>query len=413
MPVPASAAFADVSELSRGLHAGTWTAVELTRFFIDRCRRFGPQLNAVTAVTEIEALAQAERCDAERKSGRLVGPLHGIPFGAKDLLAYPGYPTTWGAEPYRERILDKEAFVLRQLREAGAILVAKLSMVEIAGGMGYNSAAAAFNGPGRNPWKTDRWSGGSSSGSGSAVAAGLVPFAIGSETWGSITSPAGNCGVTGLRPTYGTVSTDGAMTLSWTMDKVGPLARTARDAETVLNAIRLPEAAPLEDRGTVVRQKARLAVIRRAADKVQPEIAANFQASLDVLREFSTLEEVELPDLPFNSVADMIIACEAAAAHEDLISSGRVADLSHPDDRWRVYPDLMIPAVDYLRALRVRTVMIRAMAEFMAPFDAVATPTQPTVSCPVDVKFGVWGKGFESTQISAASNLTGFRPSPC
>jgi aspartyl-tRNA(Asn)/glutamyl-tRNA(Gln) amidotransferase subunit A len=406
MPVSASAAYADVDTLSRGLAAGEYTSAELTKFFLDRCRTYGPKLNAVATLLESEALATADKCDAERQSGKSRGPLHGIPYGAKDLLAFPGHPTTWGAAPYRDRTIDQEAAVLKQLRDAGAVLIAKLSMVEIAGGMGYTSADAAFNGPGRNPWNVDRWSGGSSSGSGSAVAAGLVPFAIGSETWGSITNPAGNCGVTGLRPTYDTVSRDGAMTLSWTMDKIGPLARSARDAETILRVIRLPQLPPLGSPKTK-NGKLRIGVVRKCAEKVQPEIAANFEASMNVLREFATTEEVDLPDLPYNSVADMVIACEAAAAHEELVLSGQVADLQHPDDRWRVYPDLMVPAVDYIRAMRVRTLMMRQLGDFLAPFDAVATPTHATVACPVDVKFSVWGKGFETTQISAATNLTG------
>ncbi len=406
MPVPASAAYADLEELARGLAAGEWTSVELTKFYLERCRIFGPKLNAVVTFLEAEASPLAERADGERRAGKLRSRLHGIPFGAKDLLAFPGRPTTWGAAPYRDRQIDHEAVVLKQLREAGAILIAKLSMVEIAGGMGYASADASLTGPGRNPWKTDCWSGGSSSGSGSAVAAALVPFAIGSETWGSITNPAGNCGVTGLRPTYGTVSREGAMALSWTMDKIGPLARTARDAGTILKTIRLSELPALSETTQPI-TNGRIGVVRKAADKVQPEIAANFEASLKVLRDFATIEEVDLPDLPYNAVADMIIACEAAAAHEELIRSGQVAELTHSDDKWRVYPDLMIPAVDYIRAMRVRTLMIREFGDFLKPFDAIATPTQPTVACPVDVRFSAWGKGFESTQISAASNLTG------
>jgi aspartyl-tRNA(Asn)/glutamyl-tRNA(Gln) amidotransferase subunit A len=407
MPVPAAAAFADLEELSRGLAAGEWTSVELTKFSLERCRTFGPQLNAVVCLLEPEALAIAEQADAERRAGKVRGPLHGIPFGAKDLLAYPGHPTTWGAAPYRDRAIELEATVLRQLREAGAILIAKLSMVEIAGGMGYASADASLTGPGRNPWNTGRWSGGSSSGSGAAVGAGLTPFAIGSETWGSITNPAGSCGVTGLRPTYDTVSCDGAMALSWTMDKIGPFARTARDAETILGVIRQPGAPKLAAAPDIQAKKLRIGVVKKAADKCQPEIATNFEASLAVLRQLGTIDEIELPDLPYNAVADMVIACEAAAAHDELIRSGQLAGLTAPDDKWRVYPDLMIPAVDYLRAMRVRSIIIREFGKLVEQFDAIATPTLPTVACPVDVRFSTWGKGFESTQISAASNLAG------
>src|SRR5205823_6970158 len=180
---------------------------------------------------------QARAADREIKAGRYRGPLHGVPYGAKDLLATRGIPTTWGAEPYKDQVFDYDATIVRKLREAGAILVAKLAMVELAGAFGYNNADASFSGPCRNPWNTDYWAGGSSSGPGSAVAAALVPFAIGSETSGSIITPCAYCGVSGLRPTYGRVSRHGAMALSWTLDKLGPMCRTAEDCALVLSAI--------------------------------------------------------------------------------------------------------------------------------------------------------------------------------
>ncbi len=183
-------------------------------------------------------MAEARRAEREIAAGRYRGPLHGIPYGAKDLLATSGgIPTTWGAAPLREQRFDFDATVIRKLEEAGAVLCAKLAMVELAGGMGYRQPNASFTGPGINPWNPDAWSGGSSSGSGSAVAAGLVPFAIGSETWGSILSPAGYCGIAGLRPSYGRVSRHGAMALCWTLDKLGPLCLTAEDCGLVLEAI--------------------------------------------------------------------------------------------------------------------------------------------------------------------------------
>ena len=190
----------------------------------------------VTRLPE-RALREARRADRERAAGRVRGPLHGIPYGVKDLLATPDAPTTWGAAPYRHQRFDFDATVVRKLSDAGAVLLAKLAMIELAGGFGYNDADASFTGPGRTPWNAKFWSGGSSSGSGAAVAAGLVGFAIGSETSGSILFPAMACGVTGLRPTYGRVSRHGAMALCWTLDKLGPLARSAPDAEIVLRAI--------------------------------------------------------------------------------------------------------------------------------------------------------------------------------
>ncbi|MBX3440839.1 MAG: amidase [Planctomyces sp.] len=414
MPVPASACFDELPALAAGLGSGRFTSRELTALSLERCERHGPRYNAVAAVLRDQALAAADRADAERAAGRNRGRLHGIPYAAKDLLAWPGAPTTWGAAPYAMQIIDRQATVLKRLADAGAILFAKLAMVEIAGGLGYRQANASLTGPGRNPWGTDRWSGGSSSGSGSAVAGGLVPFAIGSETWGSITTPAGYCGITGLRPTFGLVSRAGAMPLSWTMDKLGVLSRTAADALDVLNVI---EGQDPEDPATVARPAesareadapCRFAVLRGATERVQPEVATNFDAALDVLREFGPVTETELPELPFNDVASLIISCEGAAAHENLLRDGRIAEMTAPENRWSLYANLMIPAVDYLRALRILRVMQRELSEWMTRFDVVLTPTLATVAGPVTEPFSSWAQGFESTQISAASNLAGF-----
>jgi len=199
-------AFASIRTLGAGLRAKKFTSVELTEFFLRRTETLGPKYNAVVTVLRAAALLEAERADRDLAAGRDRGPLHGIPYGAKDLLAVRGAPTTWGAPPFRDRVLDLDATVIRKLREAGAVLIAKLAMVEIAGGLGYRQANASLTGPGLNPWDVTTWSGGSSSGSGSAVGGGLAPFAIGSETWGSILTPAGYCGIAGLRPTYGRVS---------------------------------------------------------------------------------------------------------------------------------------------------------------------------------------------------------------
>ena len=218
-------AFATLPVLGAKLRSGEVSAVEL-REVLPRPAgevRAEVQLRGHTHPRP-RARSRPPQADAELKAGRDRGPLHGIPYGAKDLLATKGIPTTWGCAPYKDRVIDHDATVVRKLREAGAVLVAKLSMVELAGGMGYRQANASLTGPGRNPWKPSQWSGGSSSGSGSAVAAGLVPFAIGTETWGSITTPSSYCGLTGLRPTYGRVSRAGAMALSWTLDKIGPMA---------------------------------------------------------------------------------------------------------------------------------------------------------------------------------------------
>src|SRR5947207_6099467 len=219
--------FAPVSELAELLKTRKLSSEALTRAYLERLEKVGPKLGAVVTITRDLALKQARAADREIKAGRYRGPLHGVPYGAKDLLATRGIPTTWGAEPYKDQVFDYDATAVRKLREAGAVLVAKLAMVELAGGFGYNNADASFTGPGKTPWNTDYWSGGSSSGPGAATAAGLVAFSVGSETSGSIITPAAFSGISGLRPTYGRISRHGAMSLSWTLDKLGPMCRTA------------------------------------------------------------------------------------------------------------------------------------------------------------------------------------------
>ena len=233
----AEVVFRPLRELGELVRTRQVSPVDLTETFLERLAAIGPRYHAVVTLTPELARAQARRAEQELAAGHWRGPLHGIPYGIKDLFATAGIPTTWGAAPFRHQVFDYDATVVRRLQQAGAVLVAKLAMVELAGGLGYRQPDASFTGPGINPWGGTTWSGGSSSGSGSAVAAGLVPFAIGTETNGSIISPAANCGVAGLRPSYGRVSRHGGMPLAWSLDKPGPLALTADDCGLVLNAI--------------------------------------------------------------------------------------------------------------------------------------------------------------------------------
>src|SRR5438445_3811450 len=370
-------AFASVAELGRALRARNVTATDLAELFCDRLEQLGTRYGAVVSVTRGRALTEAAQADKEIRAGKWRGPLHGIPYGVKDLLATKGDETTWGAEPYRDQVFDADATVVTRLRNAGAVLVAKLGMVELAGGMGYNQPNASFTGPGKTPWNPGYWSGGSSSGPGAAVAAGLVPFAIGSETSGSILTPAAYCGVTGLRPTYGLVSRHGAMALAWTMDKLGPLARSAHDCGLVLAAIAGGDPADPSslERGFRYpvsggpRRRWRIAVPQGATDGIQAEVAANFTAALDRLRTAGVVvPDGAVPDLPFGVVAGIIIAAEGASAFDDLLESGRVRDLTAPEDRIGGYPALAIPARDYLRAMRVRRLMAQAYDDFLKPF---------------------------------------------
>lgn len=402
---------ATIDELGRALREGDVTVRELTEAYLDRLDDVGPELNAVVTTTPERALEAADRRDEELAAGEDRGPLHGIPFGVKDLLAVEGHPTTWGAEPLRDQRIDETATVVERLEEAGGVLVGKLAMVELAGGFGYEQADASFTGPGLSPWSTDSWSGGSSSGSGSAVAAGLVGFAIGSETWGSIVGPASYCGISGFRPTYGRVSRDGAMALSWTMDKLGPMCRSAAGCEHVLRAIAGPDPA---DETTVDRpldgsagSPPRVAVVDGAAGDAQDGTRENYEAALDVVETFADVERVELPEFPYAEAARTVISGEAAAALERVVDGGGVEDLTAPADRVGGYANQAVLAKDYLNAMRVRRKVKRALDELLEPFDALLTPSQATVAIPTDTTFEEYREPYEIPPVGAAANLAG------
>ncbi len=388
--------FLPVRELGARLRAKQVTSVELTELSLQRLETIGPKLNAVVTVMRDGALVQARAADAELKRGKPRGPLHGIPFGVKDLLATRDAPTTWGAAPYRDQRFDHDATVVARLRNAGAVLTAKLAMVELAGGMGYNHANASFTGPGLTPWNTKFWSGGSSSGPGAAVAAGLVAFAIGSETSGSILTPSAYSGVTGLRPTYGLVSRHGAMALAWTLDKLGPMTRSADCAGLVLAAIAGADPADatsvargFEWRGAATSpRRFRLAVPKGVSDKEQADVKANFEKSLGEFAPHCEItRDVEWPDFPWGPAVGAIVGAEGATAFLELIESGRVKELTCPKDRFGGYAGTLIPAVDYLQAMRLRAPMKRAVAALFERFDAVVAPTRASVAYPADQNF--------------------------
>ncbi len=406
-------AFADIPTLQRALERRRVSSLELTDGFLARLERYGERYGAVVTILHERARREAEEADRERAAGTLRGPLHGIPYGIKDLFATPDAPTTWGAEPYRDQRFDFDAAVVRRLRDAGAVLLAKLAMVELAGGFGYNMADASFTGPGRTPWNRAFWSGGSSTGSGAAVAAGLVPFAIGTETCGSIVYPAAFCGVTGLRPTFGRVSRHGAMALCWSLDKIGPLARTARDAETVLHAIagRDPlDASSIDGPFTKSHRRPRIAVLAGATAKTMPAVRENFDATLRELETFCEIvPDVALPELPYETAVGTIVRAEGASAFRDFIESGRARELRAKNDRIGGYIGYATLAVDYIDALRQRTIMMNEMKQAFEGFDAIATPTLPTVAYPIDTAFEkAYPKYPGSVDLIAPGNLTGW-----
>jgi aspartyl-tRNA(Asn)/glutamyl-tRNA(Gln) amidotransferase subunit A len=413
--------FLPIHRLAKLVRARTISPVRLAETFLERLETLGPAYNAVVTVTRERAMIQARRAESEIGAGRYRGPLHGIPYGAKDLLATSGgIPTTWGAAPFREQRFDFDATVIRKLEEAGAVLCAKLAMVELAGGMGYRQPNASFTGPGINPWNREAWSGGSSSGSGSAVAAGLVPFAIGSETWGSILSPAGYCGIAGLRPSYGRVSRHGAMALCWTLDKLGPLCLAAEDCGLVLDAIAGADPADpsTSDRlwrfetADVTERRFRFGVIKGVTAGCDEAVVASFERSLEILRGIGSIEEMALPELPWEAITRTILHVEAASAFEDFIAEGKVAQLTAPEDHHSVYARDAILAKDYVKALRLRGQMAREADRVLARFDALVGPGRATVAPGLDQEFRSAIRGSAPDVMGAIGNGTGL-PAIC
>lgn len=415
--IPEDVLFLPLRELGNRLRQRKVSPVALTEAYLDRLQKLGPKLGAVVTVTRDLALKEARAADEEMRANKYRGPLHGVPYGVKDLLATAGIPTTWGAEPYRKQVFDYDATVVAKLRGAGAILLGKLAMVELAGGFGYNNADASFTGPGRTPWNTNFWAGGSSSGPGAAMAAGLCAFTIGSETSGSIITPAAFCGVSGLRPTYGRVSRHGAMALSWTLDKLGPMCRSADDCGIVLAAI---AGRDQRDASSVTRpfnypenpkdnKKYRIGVVKGATAGCQPAVVKNFEASLEVLRKQGcVIDTVTLPDQPFGPVVSTIISAEAANSFRALLDGGRTRELRAVNDRFGGFAGTMVLAVDYLQALRVRTVMKREFDALYAKFDAIVAPSRGTVAYPVGIDFDkAYPKFGGGTSLIPAGNVVG------
>jgi aspartyl-tRNA(Asn)/glutamyl-tRNA(Gln) amidotransferase subunit A len=412
-------AFSTLPELGRALRAREVSSVELTTLFLDRLERHGEALGAVVTITRERALREARAADADLAAGRSQNrPLLGIPYGVKDLLATRGAPTTWGAEPYRTQVIDDDAEVVRKLTDAGAVLVAKLAMVELAGGFGYDHADASFTGPARTPWNTEYWAGGSSSGPAAAVAAGLVPFAIGSETSGSIITPAAFSGVTGFRPTYDAVSRKGAMALTWTMDKLGPMARTAADCNTVFGVIvessRFPTGRASWVHSDVMaraanRRPARIGVVKDSVARAQPAVRDNFLASVGVLRSLGyPITEVALPDFPYGPTAGVIVDAEGASAFEDLLRDGRAKQLRAVADRTGGYEGAATLAIDYLRAQRVRAKIRAALEVLFEEVDLLVAPSRNTVAYPIGPKFDeVYPESRGGPAIISAMNLLG------
>ena len=374
-------AYASVTDLAALLRTRALSSVALTEMYLTRLERLDPQLHCVTALTRERALRQARAADAEIAAGRYRGPLHGIPWGAKDLLAVQGYPTTWGTAPFQTQRFEADATVVERLDRAGAVLIAKLTLGELAMGDRW------YGGMTRNPWKLDQGASGSSAGPGSATAAGCVGFSIGSETLGSISSPSTRNGVTGLRPTFGRVPRSGAMALSWSMDKLGPMCRTVEDCAVVFAAIHGPDqrdqtvhAAPFNWDGNASLRGLKVGYVKSAFDlPLERRPTKPFDdAALAELRTLGIdLIPVELPTFDYDAMR-IILTAEAGAAFDELTRSGRVREMAQQGaGSWpnTFRTARLIPAVDYLNANRMRTQAIEAWDRLMQSVDVIVTPT--------------------------------------
>jgi aspartyl-tRNA(Asn)/glutamyl-tRNA(Gln) amidotransferase subunit A len=392
--------FLPVTELAKRIRARRLSPVELTESYLERSRQIGPKLNAYATLTPELALKQARAAEKEIRAGKYRGPLHGIPYAAKDLLAVKGYPTTWGAKPYIDQRFDYDATVIRKLESAGAVLLGKAAMIELAGGMGYRYASASASGPAKNPWNTDYWTCGSSSGSAAITGAGLAAFAIGTETWGSIICPSGFCGLSGLRPTYGRVSRYGAMALSYTMDKIGPIARSADDCDLVLKAISghdphdlgsLPDASAKYIGAESTSGRLRVGWLVNQWKEISPDVNTAAMAARQVLEKGPSvvLSNVFLPEGPWEAAAGVIISVEGASAFRKLIESGRVAELNDPLGQIGGYMNEEISAGDFILAQRIRTVLQSKMDDLFAKVDVLATPSLPVTASKLDANLDI------------------------
>ena len=373
-------AFYSIPELAGLIRSKQITSVDLTKFFIDRLKKWGDTLECVISLTEDTAMAQANRADAEIKAGKYRGILHGIPYGLKDLFAVKGYKTTWGSTPYKDQSVDEDAYVYKRLRNAGAVLCAKLSL----GALAFNNKW--FGGETKNPWNLQQGSSGSSAGSAAAVVAGLLPFTIGTETLGSIVSPSTRCGATGLRPSFGSVSRSGAMVLCWSLDKIGPICRSAEDCAIVFNYIKGTDG---KDNGSVDKNfnydgvvdftKLRIAYAENYFKRLAPD--AQERKVLDVYKSLGAdVRAVDFPDssvYPVNLIS-IILNAESAAAFDELTRTNR-DDLIERQDKG-FWPNSfrsarLIPAVEYINANRYRYNLCKAVNDFMKDYDVVIVPS--------------------------------------
>jgi aspartyl-tRNA(Asn)/glutamyl-tRNA(Gln) amidotransferase subunit A len=391
--------FMSVRALGEAIRERRISPVELTEGYLERCRTIGGRLNAFVTLTPDLALQQAREAEAEIKGGKYRGPLHGVPYAVKDLVSVKNYPTTWGAVPYAHQSFDYNATVIERLNEAGAVLLGKAAMIELAGGLGYTSGTASLTGPARNPWNPECWTCGSSSGSGAVVAAGLAPWALGSDTRGSILCPSSWCGVSGLRPSFGRVSRYGSMAIAYSMDKLGPMARTADDCALVLSIIAghdpldhdsISSSSPAfayQDTEPVQSSQLKIGRLTNVYDKPDPEANKAVDEACHVFEKAgATVEFCEFPDGPFEEAAELTILMEAASSFEHLIHSGKCKELTDPQGRVNGYASEQFSVTDYLHVQRVRPMLQRIADAMFDRYSVLISPAQPTTAQPLRAK---------------------------
>lgn len=405
--------FKSIADLSKLIKSKKLSPVEITKNYLSAIEKFSPRLNAFTTVTEELAIKEAKLAETEILNGNYRSKLHGIPYAAKDLFAVKGYRTSWGSNIYNEQYFDYDAEVIKRLRKAGSILIGKAAMSELAGGPPFATAT----GPCRTPWDLTRWSGGSSSGSGAAVAAGLCAFALGTETWGSIMTPSSYCGVAGLRPTFGRIPRTGAMPLSWSMDKIGVMARTAEDCAIVFKEVigaskddPFSIDAPFSYSKKKISEKLqnlKICFIKEDYEKFgDKEVGVAFNEALNVFRSFGIhIDELNLPDYEYEAIALTIIVVEEASIFEGLVKYNRVKDLIDPDRRGEILGGQTITAVDYLKCLRLKTKMQQDFDKIFEQYNAILGSSTLTTAPPIDAKMNEVFKG--GNLIEAAENILG------
>jgi aspartyl-tRNA(Asn)/glutamyl-tRNA(Gln) amidotransferase subunit A len=386
--------FLPIRELADRIRERKLSPVELAEAFLERSERIGGKLNAYATITRDLALQQARAAEREIADGHYRGPLHGIPYAPKDLVAVQGYPTTWGAPPFAERRFDYNATIIEKLNAAGAVMIGKAAMIELAGGLGYTNGAASLTGPARNPWQPDCWTCGSSSGSGAVVAAGLAAFSIGSDTRGSIICPAAWCGVSGMRPSFGRVSRYGAMAIAWSMDKLGPMARTADDCGLILSVIAghdpkdhdclppgladFPYAVPSEPAAPV-----RIGKLTNAWPPNAPVESAIEDALRVLEKDGAKIADARVPDGPFEDAAELTILMEAAAAFRNMIHSGACAKLRDPLGQINGYVCEEFSSSDYLDVQRIRNILQQRIDKLFDDFDVLVAAGSDSAAQPL------------------------------